>query len=252
MTVPELARTGANGHRVYVGAGREYPSVTAIILGGIPKPALPRWAATTTAEFAIANLERLALLPTKRAVDEVKRAPWQARDASADLGTAVHAAIEARVHGQPCPALSPELEAGAQAYLDGFSQFVTARRPRFVTSEATVFSRRHGYAGTLDAVCVLDGTLTLLDVKTGKSVYPEVALQLAAYAHADFIGHPEGTERRLPPVAAGAALHLRPGGYELVPVPLGEQVLAAFLAALEVFRWASEQAPNVLPKRRWR
>jgi hypothetical protein len=136
--------------------------------------------------------------------------------------------------------------------LDGFSQFVTARRPRFVTSEATVFSRRHGYAGTLDAICVLDGTLTLLDVKTGKSVYPEVALQLAAYAHADFVGHPDGTERRLPPVAAGAALHLRPGGYELVPVPIGEQVLAAFLAALEVFRWASEQAPKVLPKRRWR
>ena len=50
-----------------------------------------------------------------------------------------------------------------------------------------VYSRTFGFAGTLDAICTIAGRRGLLDIKTGRSgVYPEVALQLAAYAHADF------------------------------------------------------------------
>jgi hypothetical protein len=89
--------------------------------------------------------------------------------------------------------------------------------------------------------------VVLLDVKTGKRVYPEAALQLAAYAAADFLGRPDGTEQPLPAIEAGAVLHLRPGGYQLVPVPIGRAVLEAFLAALAVFRFTTDLAPTLLP-----
>jgi hypothetical protein len=69
----------------------------------------------------------------------------------------------------------------------------------------------------------------------------------AAYAAADFIGHPDGTQQPLPELHAGAVLHLRPGGYQLLPVPIGRAVLEAFLSALAVFRFATDLAPTLLP-----
>jgi hypothetical protein len=66
MTTPTLAVTGAHGHRVYTWAGREYPSVTAIIKGGVPAPFLPGWAAKAEAEYAVANLDRLPCCPSAR------------------------------------------------------------------------------------------------------------------------------------------------------------------------------------------
>jgi len=87
-----------------------------------------------------------------------------------------------------------------------------------------------------------------VDVKTGNRIYPEVCLQLAAYAAADFIGQPDTTtEQPLPTIAAGAVLHLRPDGYQLLPVPIGWAVLEAFLAALAVFRFTTDLAPTLLP-----
>ena len=38
------------------------------------------------------------------------------------------------------------------------------------------------YGGTIDCYCMLDGKPTLLDFKTGRSVYDEYFVQLAAYA----------------------------------------------------------------------
>jgi hypothetical protein len=245
VTAPALASTASQGHRIYTWAGREFPSVTAILKGGVPAPFLPAWAAKAAAEYAVANLDRLALLPAGQAVREVKRAPWQQRDQAAELGTAVHAAIEADAAGHP----RPELPDRAGPLLAAYERFAADHRPTWLASEATVFSRRYGYAGTLDAICALPclGRVVVLDCKTGRGVYPEAALQLAAYAHAEFIGHPDGTEQPLPAIEGGVVLHLRPTGYRLIPVPVGRAVLEAFLAALAVFRWTTDLAPNVLP-----
>jgi len=245
VTAPTLAATSPDGHRVYAWAGRAYPSVTAVINGGVPKPFLARWAAKAAAEYAVAHLDHLAQLPAGQAVREVKRAPWEQSGAAAGLGDAVHAAVEAHATGQP----RPELPAEAAPYLEGFDRFAAEHRPSFVLAERTVYSRRYGYAGTFDAIATLPGMgVVLLDVKTGRRVYPEACLQLAAYAAAEFVGDPDGrTEHPMPELDAGAVLHLRPGGYRLIPVPIGRAVFEAFLAALAVFRFATDLAPTLLP-----
>jgi hypothetical protein len=245
VTAPALASTSTGGHRVYRWQGREYPSVTAIISGGIPKPFLPRWAAKVAAEYAIGHLDHLRLLPPGQAIREVKQAPFTSRDQAADLGDQIHAAVEAAATGRPRPDLPPE----AEPYLVGLDRFVAQRKPVFLLAERTVYCRRFGYAGTFDAICTLPGHgVVLLDVKTGNRVYPEVCLQLAAYAAAEFIGCPDGvTEQPLTDVHAGAVLHLQPGGYRLLLVPIGGAVLEAFLAALAVFRFTTDLAPTLLP-----
>jgi hypothetical protein len=245
VTTPTLATTGVGGHRVYSWAGREYPSVTAIINGGMPKPFLVRWAAKAAAEYAIGYLEHLRQLPAGQAIREVKQAPFSSRDRAADLGDVVHAAVEAQATGLPRPTLPPHCE----PYLAALDRFLADHDPDFLHAERTVYSRRYGYAGTFDAIASLPGHgVVLLDVKTGNRVYPEVCLQLAAYAAADFIGDPDGvTEQPLPELHAGAVLHLQPGAYRLVPVPIGRAVLEAFLAAMAVFRFATDLAPTLLP-----
>jgi hypothetical protein len=245
MTSPTLASTAAAGHRVYTWQRRQYPSVTAILAGGIPKPFMPRWAAKAAAEYAISHLDHLRLLPPGQAIREVKQAPWATRDAAVDLGDLIHAAVEAHATSHP----RPQLPQQAEPYLAGFDRFLADHKPVFLAAEQTVYSRRYGYAGTFDALATLpDRGLTLLDVKTGNRVYSEVCLQLAAYAAADFIGQPDtSTEQPLLTIEAGAVLHLRPAGYQLLPVPIGWAVLEAFLAALAVFRFTTDLAPTLLP-----
>jgi len=48
-------------------------------------------------------------------------------------------------------------------------------------AEKPLVSEEYKYGGTADIVAVIDGTLTLLDLKTGSAIYPEMAIQLAAY-----------------------------------------------------------------------
>ena len=245
MTTPTLASTSAAGHRVYRWQGRDYPSVTAILNGGVPKPLLARWAAKAAAEYAIAHLDHLRLLPAGQAIREVKQAPFATRDTAADLGDLIHGAVEAAATGRPRPAV-PEQAAG---HLAAFDQFLADHTPQFLAAECTVYSRRYGYAGTFDAIATLpDLGTVLVDIKTGRRIYPEVCLQLAAYAAADFIGDPDtSTEHPLPAIQAGAVLHLQPGGYQLLMVPIGRGVLEAFLAALAVFRFTTDLAPTLLP-----
>jgi hypothetical protein len=132
MTAPALAAIAAGGHRVYRWQGREFPSVTAILAGGIPKPFLARWAAKAAAEYAINQLDRLALLPARQAIREIKQAPWATRDAAADLGNLLHTAVEAHATGRPRPQV-PDHAAG---YLAGFDQFLVAQ-PRPPGREVT-------------------------------------------------------------------------------------------------------------------
>ena len=44
-------------------------------------------------------------------------------------------------------------------------------------------SRQHGYGGTLDLACVVDGKKAVVDIKTSKDLYWEHFCQVSAYWH---------------------------------------------------------------------
>jgi hypothetical protein len=247
VSAPRNSRSSAYGQRTYTWRQEGFWSVTTIISGGVPKPALLPWGIKSVAEGACDLADELPGLVAKdrdAAVRMLKGIPWASRDKAADIGTLVHAAIEADRLGQPWPPV-PEV---AQARMDAFARFVADHQPEYQATEASVYSRRWHYAGTLDAIVKLDGRTLLLDAKTGKGVYPEVALQLAAYRYAEFIGSPDGDEEPMVPVDGCAVLHLPPEGdsYELIDVRADEQVFQSFLYALEVFRWQEEHSKTVL------
>ena len=170
--------------------------------------------------------------------------PDYQRDRAADRGTSVHAIAEQIVRGQE-PEVPPELA----GYVDAYRLFLAEWQPRFVAVEQMVCSLRHGYSGTFDAIAVIDGERWLIAIKTSSSTYAETALQLAAYAAADFIGRPGDPHRyRVPRVTRFGVIRVTPDRADLVPYAVDRGTLRAFLRTRDVWAWTQEQAKTVVGK----
>jgi hypothetical protein len=246
--------TLTSGSRYYTWRQDEEPywSVTTIIGGGLPKPALINWSANEVASYVCGNLDEISGLIRKDpegAYDFLKRVPWRKKEKAADEGTAIHEAVEAYVLGKPMPTWPLPLRGKMRA----FERFLLEREPEYMDgmSEAPVFNRTERYAGTLDGIFTLGrgglkGARCLTDVKSGKGVYPDVALQLSAYRFAEFVGAPDGSEHPMPEVDAAVVLHLTETGYDLIRVRADEQTYRSFLYVREVYRWQLEIAKTAL------
>jgi len=260
--MPTPANASSSGQkRLYSWVtGEKFWSVTTIIGGGLPKPALLPWGIKSVAEVAIAKRKTLTAMTLEcetgdncgpdnwcpscdAAVRWLKSAPYQQREKAADLGTQIHEAAEAYKLGKPMPPWPDNIA----PHLAQFERFLMAHSPTFEQVEATVYNRTQHYAGTLDAILTLaDGRTLLIDYKTGKAVYPEVGLQLAAYRHAEFIGLPDNTEAPMPVVDGCAVLHLEPHQFTFQDVRADEAVFTAFLYARETFRFIEETSKTIL------
>jgi len=226
---PKNSQVDRTGKRTYTWAGEQFTSVTTL-LQALSKPALVNWAAKMVAEYAVDHIDEISALAkadAPGAVRALKGSPWQKRDDAAALGTTVHDHIEAHVLDQTPPTPSPEVGV-RMAY---FENWLTDYNPVFEASEATVYNRKHGYAGTLDAIAIIGENRYIIDVKTTKSgVFPEHSLQLTAYRHAEFIGAPNGDEVPMPEVDGAAVLWLSPTGYKFVGVRSDADIFESFLA----------------------
>jgi len=224
MTAPKQAKkTSSRGPRTYAWPPMpphefEVISVTSAIGAGLPKPFLIGWAAKITAECAVDEHDVVSKMIEKgnerHAVDYIKGARYRDMGEKADRGTIVHSAIEAYLAGDKqtkevieaklTEARVPkEMWKSTAAMISGVMDFLYDFEPEVFQSESTVYSRKHGYAGTLDLVAKIrvgDSIVpAVIDIKTSKRIYDEVALQLCAYARADFVGLDDGTEAPLLP-----------------------------------------------------
>jgi hypothetical protein len=223
------------------------PSITNII-DRKNKPGLKHWAAKAAAEYAADNLAKLEPLNRDERIQLVKNAPFtRTADSAAATGDAVHSWIDnyVKTGGTWAPDL-PRTSITAQHMWHQFLAFVGRYQPTFGLSEFTVWSERYGYAGTGDLAFNVGGQNVLCDTKTGKNVYPEVAMQLAALAHADCIIDPEGNEHLLPGFDKYTVLHLRPMSFTLIPVERTDEAFQAFLALKTVLDWEASHADKTL------
>lgn len=261
MTSPAGARTTSRG-RIYTRRGRNFWSVTTIIKNGVPMPALKEWGMTEVARFAVANHRQISAMlgavrlvkapdgthlvsdpdAVEAAISWIRQAPYRETQRKADIGSAIHGLIEARILGTPVPEVADELV----PRMARFTEWEAAFTPEYIAAETTVFSDRESYAGTADIFARIAGRTLCIDAKTGKAVYPDAALQVTAYAHADFVGLPDGTDVPLPAFDGGAVLHLTDDAFAFVPVRIDDEVFRAFLYVREVFRWAEETSKSAL------
>ena len=81
----------------------------------------------------------------------------------------------------------------------------------------------------------------MLDLKSGKGVYADTALQLAGYRYSE-IWQPNGpdSETATPEVDAVYVAHILPDAVRLLPVEVDEAQWRYFLYTVQVARWVMD------------
>lgn len=255
MTAPALARD-RSGRRYMIpdpapdGPPIECPSVTTI-LNNLNKPALVNWAAIEVAKYAYTERDTWHRLEERAAVDLLKRAPYRNSRKKMDIGSAVHIAIDAHLKQGTAAAHfdPPEVDdLDLLPYIAGALRFLDDHVDRVIRSEVTFVNLTYRYAGTCDLVAKLDdGRIAVVDWKTGKRLYPEVALQLAAYANNEFAVNQDGSRYTLAPVDVAVGVHLDgQGGYTAQPVELTDQLFKTFIALRTMQKFRDNLEDSVL------
>lgn len=224
--------------------------VTTLLGGGVPKPALIRWAPRVVAEWVAdpANRERLDTLlagDPAAAVRELKELPTKARDEAGVRGTAVHALAEELHRTGEAPDVPEELIGFVEAYV----KFLDDWQITPVLMERPCGNRKDWWAGTFDLLCtspfLAGGQLVQIDLKTSKGVYGETALQTGAYSKAEFFVDGDGHEQPMPEVHATYVAHVQNGSTSLYELAADQTAIerhyALFLAAAFTHKTTKER-----------
>lgn len=104
-----------------------------------------------------------------------------ATEKSAEEGTLVHEAVEGILLGK-----NPEINPLIKPAVDEFRNFLERNNiqtsPEWVERRIVHYDER--YAGTIDALALMDGKFGVLDIKTSQGIYRDYNLQTSAYMDA--------------------------------------------------------------------
>lgn len=239
VTSPDVSLIFNPRNHTYRLDGEKVPSVTGILKAGLPKPALMYWSAKSVATYVAEHLdavnEMAKHLDTAQLVAALKQTPWSERDTAATQGTEIHALAETIVKGE-----TVEVPDRLIAHVDGYVTLIDTLKFEPLMTEAPC-ARRGGtrYAGTLDTVGLIRGETWLIDWKTSTRIYGETALQVGAYASADF-AIIDGVEMPIPTIDRLGVVHITPHGSYLYDLGTVERAFAAFQKVYEVAIVAEE------------
>lgn len=194
------------------------------------KDGLVYWAVNCACNHLLKVLNSGAQI-TARHIEEARKRHEVERDEAASIGKKVHKWCENHVKGikQDMPT-DPSVLNGVVAFL----QWVEEHHVLINVSEQIVYSRRHGYVGTLDAEGFVDGKFRLIDFKTSKpsktsksGVYKEHRYQVAAYRAAR---EEEGIKYEADPIIA--RFDKETGNFETYTIGNSKKDQKAFLGLL--------------------
>lgn len=231
---------------------------------------LVAWAVNATAEAAY---DRFAILREfVEAQDREGAVKWLAEQrfartgAAAARGSEVHRVAEQLHLGHAVP-----YDRAIEPYVRQYRRFLQEFSPTFELAEAPVYNLTYRYAGTLDGIAVIDGERVVLDIKTtahgpdsgrARPPFPEVALQLVLYRHAELVGlladrrevsyrryyrlAPDAHTEPMPETSGAVCIVVSPEDYQVVPVDTSERVWIAARHVIQVARWQVETSQAVL------
>jgi hypothetical protein len=225
------------GNHRYTLDGKPVPSVTTI-LGVLDKPAIPKWAAKTVAEYVAQNpdaIETLRSLGENGMAKALADVPWKKMSDAGARGTTLHDYADRLLREEEVDVeddLVPVIEHALQFLEDWAIDPIIVEQP--------VAHRGDWWAGKPDLIASFADPnsgrtgIGIFDWKSGKAMYPEYAWQLAAYGHAEFsmIGDDESP---LPQIGASFGVQIRADGYDVFPFKYGPDVYAEFVAIRNVY-----------------
>eukprot|EP01120_Amphizonella_sp_Union-15-10_P001935 TRINITY_DN12083_c0_g1_i1.p1 TRINITY_DN12083_c0_g1~~TRINITY_DN12083_c0_g1_i1.p1 ORF type:complete len:241 (+),score=45.51 TRINITY_DN12083_c0_g1_i1:85-807(+) len=179
-----------NGYNHYSINNVVLPSVTTILAHTIWKPFLVEWEKKIALkEFRDRLVQEQNIdFSDKEKISEIMnhalKKPEETRDKASRFGITAHSIFQSIINGVPydCP---NEFQPVKDAFLSWREKTPGLS---LIECEKTVFSTKHGYAGTVDAIGVYkkqaSDMLIAFDWKTSNEIRKEYGLQIAAYAKA--------------------------------------------------------------------
>ena len=170
--------------------GTVVPSVTQA-LEVIPKGWMGNWVAKEIVEklhslwqpnkgYSVPEIEDM--------IKEAKNAWRRKRDTAATAGTNIHSLIEAYIKARiehKHHDIVVQDDPAIQNSIEKFLKWEATNGVHWIHSELVVGNESYRYAGKLDAVAYVAGIGNcLIDLKTGASIYDDMAYQLAGYQYA--------------------------------------------------------------------
>lgn len=221
----------------YLLDGQKIISVTKALSLGMPKPALINWAASEAAQAAWELRNSRDELSYSDFIAQVARAHERKRNTAAVKGTAVHGFGQRLVHGEKVDGIPDEVAAKVDQYVRFLNEWQVAP----VVVERPVCNLDEPYGGTFDIVFttpLFPDRVFLGDIKTAKGVYGDNALQLEAYARADFYIDENESEVEMASlgITDHVVIHLEDDRYHVVEMERGDQVFESFRTAVSMAR----------------
>lgn len=177
--------------RAYTIDGTDYPSVTTVLDCLGKGDALLHWAVKCATLYIRQN--RGLGLSLDELLSKAEQNWKMAKEEAAGIGTEIHDLIEVYIkEGRDAVGkYRPEVTHGFLAFLE----WEKAHGVKWIKSEMQIVSHVHGFAGTLDAICIYEDRPYVIDFKSSKSFYDTFGMQIAAYRKAaEEMGHTiEGT-----------------------------------------------------------
>ena len=249
--------------------GTRLPSVTTI-LQSVGKPQLIAWAAKEERTMVIAEAGKLhgelqkpvsplafaGMLESRLGVE---KAHSKILTKAGDIGTEIHKLVDWTLRSQLVSGVGPRptVSDTANIAFGAFEKWMGEVKLKPILIEQKIWSTTYGYAGTMDLFAEVNGELALVDFKSGKAVYGEAHLQVAAYMHAlREMGHGEpakGYIVRLPKNVADPQA-------EMVEADPFLDSFSTFLAVKRLWEWqfakeekrqAGIEKANPLPPDLW-
>jgi len=249
--IPPVKRVERGRYHYYTDAdNHRIPGVTTILGDGLPKPQLINWAGNATAEAAINRWDELADMPPAQRLTTLQKARYDVTNKAKNKGTLVHGYAEQLVQGHTVEGIPDELRGYTEAYV----RFIDAWKLDPILVEVVIVNYSIGYAGTLDLVAEIttptgERETWLLDIKTGeKGIWPETALQLAAYRNAEFYVDADGNEQPMPKVDGTAAIHVTPDDAHLIPTVSERDQFMMFRIAQKIYEYDKDKDGLILPE----
>lgn len=169
--------------RIYTIDDCEFISVTSVLDLVSKGEMILDWAAVQACNYLADHLGNSSLT-FPELLDQASKNYQSVKNEACDIGSQVHHLIEQNIKGiwVDIKGLRPEVRNGFLAFLKWKRQF----NVKFIHSELQVVSKKHCYAGTLDAIISIGGggQRLVVDWKTSGAFHDTFPLQVCAYQEA--------------------------------------------------------------------
>lgn len=196
--------------------------------------ALMGWTAKMMAEYMKAKwndgMDRMAV---EDLIERAKKEYRFLQKEAADIGTEIHKWIEQWIAGK-----NPEMPDNSKVVngITAFLRFQKEHQFKWIESERIIYSKKHGYAGILDAIASSkDYGIILADFKSSNGIYTEMRFQVAGYQ----LAWEEETSKKIDKRMI-IRFGKETGEFEVCELSEDTKDKKSFLAALELARRIKE------------